>query len=71
MTPGNGLTESTARLALSIGGPPFEQTVKEACNDGSKLKIDDATPKPSFGPISTNHLGSSKLRAEHDHQRGS
>jgi hypothetical protein len=40
MTPGNGLTESTARLALSIGGPPFEQTVKEACNHGSKLKID-------------------------------
>jgi hypothetical protein len=38
MMPGNGVTESTARLARSIGGSPFVQAMKEACNDGSKLR---------------------------------
>ena len=31
-----------------------------------KLKIYALAPKPSFGPISTNHLGSSNLHSEND-----
>jgi len=45
--------------------------MKEACNDDSKLKIYAVSAKPSFGPISTNHLGLSNLHAEGDHKAGS